>query len=118
MATPAPFVPPTPGEGKIMKEEKIMKAIAPVKEAPAKKEIPATSSKVIGAKIVLTYLGSDGNTYLAETDVDPKEFKISSYGLTIDEKHEKYKDKESGDLLGFEDTGERVLTFKLRYHVR
>lgn len=111
MASPKPFVPPA------VESDTKLKPV-PVNPVPPEppKAVPTTGSKVIGAKIELTYLGSDGKTYIAETVVDPKEFRISSYGLNIDEKYD--KKKQDGDLVGFEDTGERILTFKLRYHVR
>lgn len=88
------------------------------KPAIQKKVIPTTQSKVVGAKILLTYVGEDGKTYEAVTEITQDEFKVQSYSMTVEEKHEKKRDPETKDILGFEDTGERVLNFKLRYHVR
>lgn len=108
---PAPFtpsaVPATPAQ-----------AVMPVPAIPPKKEIPATQNKVVGAKIVLSYRGEDGNMYEAVTAIDMDQFKIQNYSLSVEEKHEKKRDPETKGILGFEDTGERVLNFKLRYHVR
>lgn len=86
-----------------------------------KKTIPSTPNKVIGTKITLQYHGEDGNIYEATTTISSEDYKVSSYALIVDEKHEKKYEKNpdgSRDLIGFEDIGERVLTFKLRYHTR
>jgi hypothetical protein len=106
---PAPFIPSvasTPAQ-----------AVMPA-APPPKKEIPSTQNKVVGAKIVLSYLGEDGKIYEAGTTISMDDFKVQSYNLNVEEKHEKKRDPETKDIIGFEDTGERVLTFKLRYHVR
>jgi hypothetical protein len=109
---PAPFQPaPVPGSSTPPQ------AVMP-KAPPPKKDIPATPNKVIGAKVVLTYRGEDGQLYEATTTISQNDFKVQSYGLNVEEKHEKKRDPETKDILGFEDTGERVLTFKMRYHVR
>ncbi len=86
--------------------------------SPPKKEIPATPNKVIGAKIVVQYRGEDGKIYESATTVDPEEYKVQSYALNVEEKHEKKRDPETKDIIGFEDTGERILKFTMRYHVR
>ena len=109
---PAPFQPaPVPGS------ETPPQAVMP-KPAHPKKDIPSTPNKVIGAKVVLTYRGEDGQLYEAVTTISPDDYKIQKYALDIEEKHDKKRDPETKDVLGFEDTGERVLVFKLRYHVR
>lgn len=114
-AAPAPFSPaPVPGTG--TPPQAVMPIPTPPK--PAKKEIPSTPNKVIGAKVVVTFKGEDGNIYESSTTVDPDDYKVQSYSLNVEEKHEKKRDSKTKDLLGFEDTGERILTFKLRYHVR
>jgi hypothetical protein len=87
-------------------------------EKPAKKEIPSTPNKVIGAKIIVQYKGENGEVYEASTVIDREEYKIQNYSLAVEEKHEKKRDPETRDLIGFEDTGERILTLKVRYHVR
>lgn len=123
-ASPLPFIPPAPGF--VAKEETATEAtpmtpkvvMPPVPSKPAKKDIPVTENKVIGAKILLTYKGADGQLYTAETVVEQSDYKIQTYALAVEEKHEKKRDPETKDIIGFEDTGERVLTFKLRYHVR
>lgn len=112
---PTPFAPIPISQGQAP-------SVAPVMPTPAappkpKKEIPSTANKVVGAKIVLQFKGQDGNLYDATTDLSQDEFKFESYMLNIDEKHVNKKD-EQGDLIGREDTGERTLTLKLRYHVR
>jgi hypothetical protein len=109
---PAPFQPAVVPGGNTPPQ-----AVMP-KPPPAKKEIPLTDNKVIGAKIVVQFRGADGKVYESETVVSPEEYKVQKYALDIEEKHEKKRDPETKDLIGFEDTGERVLTFKLRYHVR
>jgi hypothetical protein len=93
-------------------------AVMPVPQKPVKKEIPSTPNKVIGAKVVLTYVGEDGATYEAVTTVDSDQYKVQSYALNVEEKHEKKRDPETKDIINFEDTGERILLFKMRYHVR
>ena len=109
---PIPFQPaPVPGS------ETPPQAVMP-KPVHVKKEIPATPNKVIGAKVSLQYRGEDGQIYEAITTVSPDDFKIQNYALNVEEKHEKKRDPETKDIIGFEDTGERILTFKLRYHVR
>lgn len=109
---PAPFQPaPVPGS------ETPPQAVMP-KAVKPKKAIPDTQNKVIGAKVILTYRGEDGQIYEAASTISPDEFKVQGYSLTVDEKHEKKRDPEDKSILGFEDTGERILTFKLRYHVR
>ncbi len=107
--TPIPVAPPaTPPQ-----------AVMPVEEPkPPKKEIPSTPNKVIGATVSLQYKGEDGNTYNAVTTISPDDVKVQSYSLSVEEKHEKKRDPETKDIIGFEDTGERILIFKLRYHVR
>lgn len=89
---------------------------APVMPKP-KKSVPTTPNKVIGAKVTLQYMGEDGKVYEATTTIDPDEYKIQSYALSVDEKHRMRKDKD-GDIEGFEDVGERILTFKLKFHTR
>jgi hypothetical protein len=89
---------------------------ATMTQAPRKSA--ATPNKVLGAKIVLQYLGEDGKTYEAVHTVDPATCEVQSYSMNIECKHEKKKDPETGDLIGFEDTGERIFLLKLRYHVR
>jgi hypothetical protein len=106
---PAPFIPAVVGTPS--------QAVMPTAPTP-KKEIPSTQNKVVGAKIVLSYLGEDGKIYEAGTTIAMDDFKVQSYSLNVEEKHEKKRDPETKDIIGFEDTGERVLTFKLRYHVR
>jgi hypothetical protein len=121
MTAPAPFSPaPIPVEiGGQTSVAVPSQAVMPKPKLTAtKKEVPSTANKVIGAKIVLQYRGSDGKVYEADTIIDPSEHKVQSYALTVEEKHEKKRDPETKDLIGFEDTGERLLTFKLRYHVR
>lgn len=109
---PAPFQPaPVPGSNVPPQ------AVMPSPKAP-KKDIPSTPNKVIGAKIVLTYRGEDGQLYEAVSTISQDEYKVQSYSLNVDEKHEKKRDPETKDIMGFEDTGERILTFKMRYHVR
>jgi hypothetical protein len=68
--------------------------------------------------VVLTYVGEDGATYEAVTTVDSDQYKVQSYALNVEEKHEKKRDPETKDIINFEDTGERILLFKMRYHVR
>lgn len=113
MAAPAqaPFQPaPVPGSAT---------APTPVMPKPhVKKDIPATQNKVIGAKVILTYRGEDGQLYEATTTISSDDFKIQKYALDIEEKHEKKRNPETKDIEGFEDTGERILKFVLRYHVR
>jgi hypothetical protein len=115
-AAAAPFTPaPVPGGEGTPPQAVLPKPVIP------KKEVPATPNKVVGAKILLQYKGEDGKMYEAVTTIDPEEVKVQAYSLAVEEKHEKkYIKQEDGtkDLAGFEDTGERVLTFKLRYHVR
>lgn len=109
---PTPFQPaPIPGSSTPPQ------AVMPTAPKP-KKEIPSTPNKVIGAKVLLTYRGEDGQVYEAVTTISPDDYKIQSYALNVEEKHEKKRDPETKDIIGFEDTGERVLTFKMRYHVR
>ena len=120
MPAPAPFTPaPVPDE---VKPAPVLPAQAVMpKPKPPKKEVPSTPNKVIGAKVLLQYKGEDGQMYEAVTTLDPDDIKVQSYSLAVEEKHEKkYMKNEDGskDLVGFEDTGERILTFKLRYHVR
>lgn len=91
-------------------------APTPVMPKP-KKSVPTTPNKVIGAKVTLQYMGEDGQVYEATTTIDPDEYKIQSYALAVKETHEKRRDKD-GDIEGFEDTGERVLKFELRFHAR
>ena len=83
-----------------------------------KKASPITENKVLGAKVTIQFLGEDGKTYEAITTISPEDYKVQSHALSVEEKHEKKRDPETKDLIGFEDTGERILTFKLRYHVR
>lgn len=108
-AVPAPFSP----------------AVVPGTDTPPqavmpkpKKEIPPTSNKVIGAKVMIQFRGEDGQIHEAVTTISQEEFKVQSHSLAVEEKHEKKRDPETKDIIGFEDTGERILTFKLRYHVR
>jgi hypothetical protein len=109
---PAPFTPAVvPGS------DSPPQAVQP-KPVLQKKEIPSTDNKVIGAKIIIQFLGADKKVYEAETVISQDEFKVQAHALSVEEKHEKKRDPETKDLIGFEDTGERVLTFKLRYHVR
>jgi hypothetical protein len=112
---PMPFVPSIP---QATQGPSVVPVMPQVAEKPAKKAIPSTPNKVIGAKIILQYKGEDGAIYEAVTTIDKEEYKVQSYSLNIEEKHEKKRDPETKDLIGFEDTGERIATFKLRYHVR
>lgn len=112
MAAAAPFTPAV-----VPTTDTPPQAVMPKTAAP-KKEIPSTDNKVIGAKITIQFLGADKKVYEAETVISQDEFKVQAHSLSVEEKHEKKRDPETKDLLGFEDTGERVLTFKLRYHVR
>jgi hypothetical protein len=111
-----PFAPaPIPGGNGTPPQAVMPKTVVP------KKEVPATPNKVVGAKIFLQYKGEDGKMYDAVTTIDPDEVKVQAYSLSVEEKHEKkYAKNDDGtkDLVNFEDTGERILIFKLRYHVR
>lgn len=123
MSQPIPFQPTVPtagsGFGQTGGTTSVPpQAVMPTPAKPPKKEIPSTPNKVIGAKVVLSYLGEDGQTYEAITTIDPADYKIQNYALNVEEKHEKKRDPETKDIIGFEDTGERILLFKLRYHVR
>ena len=109
-AQPAPFVPTVAGMP--------AQAVMPAPAVKPKKEIPATQNKVVGAKIVLSYLGEDGKLYEAATTVAMDDFKVQSYALNVVEEHEKKRDPETKDIIGFEDTGKRTLSFKMIYHVR
>lgn len=96
-------------------------AVMPKPATPQKKEIPSTPNKVIGARVSIQYRGEDGKVYEATTTISADEYKVQSHSLAVEEKHEKKYVKNSDgtkDILGFEDTGERILTFKMRYHVR
>lgn len=82
------------------------------------RKAPATPNKIVGAKVVLQFLGEDGKVLDAVHTVDPATCEIQSYNMNVECKHQKKKDPDSGDLVGFEDTGERIFSLKLRYHVR
>jgi hypothetical protein len=68
--------------------------------------------------VFLQFLGEDGKILEAVHTVDPATCEIQSYNMNVECKHQKKKDPDSGDLVGFEDTGERIFFLKLRYHVR
>ena len=112
MSNPKPFSPVAVAEVAENQQQESGVAIKPPKKPST------TPNKVIGAKILLQYRGEDGVVYEAVTTIDPKDVKIQSYELKVEEKHDKKRDSKTKDILGFEDTGERVLVFKLRYHER
>jgi hypothetical protein len=105
MSQPKPFSPvmPVPNEAV---------------EVKAPRKAPATPNKIVGAKVFLQFLGEDGKILEAVHSVDPSTCEIQSYNMNVECKHQKKKDPDSGDLVGFEDTGERIFSLKLRYHVR
>jgi len=116
---PVPFTPPTEVSNGTGAPAPIgtQPPMAVMPKAKPKKEIPSTPNKVIGVKVILQYLGEDGQPYEAVTTISPDDYKIQRYFLDVDEKHRVKKD-DDGDIEGFEDTGERVLKFQLRYHTR
>ena len=125
MAKAAPFIPAAPAVPVLPAAVDQMtnvppQAVMPVPTQlkPKKIEIPSTQNKVIGAKIILQFRGEDGQIYDSVTTVSTDEYKVQSYSLQVEEKHEKKRDPETKDLTGFEDTGERILKFSMRYHVR
>lgn len=110
---PVPFNPaPVPGT------ETPPVAVMPQPSKTKKREIPSYSNEVLGAKITVSFRGEDGKIYEAVHTVSGEEYVIQSQSLTTEKKYEKDKDPETGKTIGFEDTGERILTFKLRYHVK
>lgn len=109
---PLPFSPaPVPGT------DTPPQAVMP-EPKKVKREVPSTPNKVIGAKVILYYQGPDGKVYEASTIVDYNEYKVQKYSLDVDEKHEKKRDPDDRSIVGFEDTGERILKFTMRYHLK
>jgi hypothetical protein len=106
MNQPKPFSPIMP----VPNEEPVV--------AKAARKAPSTPNKIVGAKVLLQYMGEDGKVYEATTTVDPTSNEVQSYSLNVESKYEKKRDPETKDLIGFEDTGERILSFKVRYHAR
>lgn len=89
-------------------------AVTDNKPMPRKNRKPG--NQIIGAKLLVQYKAEDGTIHEAVTTIDPESHVVQGYTLDIQEKHAKTKDPETGAHLGFEDTGERTLIFKLKYH--
>lgn len=113
---PAPFQPAALSEqGENGSVQPVMPSPVPPALKP-KRQIPAFSNQVLGAKISIAFRGEDGQIREAVYTVSSEEYVIEKYSLEEDKKYSRYTDP-SGDTES-EDTGVRQLIFKLRYHVK
>ncbi len=94
-------------------------AAAPAEVSPIKKQEPrkSCSNEITDVRIVIGYKAPDGTRHEAIQMIDPNEYIIDGYTLTIDKKTQKCKDEE-GNFLGFEPTGEQLLSFKAKFRTR
>jgi hypothetical protein len=117
---PAPFQPMTVTPAEIPQssgqiEGVPLQAVKP-RVKKQKKTIPSEANEVIGAKITVLYRDERGEVREAAVTVSDKDFIIQHHTLE-QKKMFKKVNEENGDT-SFEDTGERTLTFKLRFHVK
>jgi hypothetical protein len=86
-------------------------AIAAVPEKPLRK---TQSNKITDVKITLGFNSPSGR-HEAQYVIPAEDFIIDSYAVADEEKVMKAKG-DSGEFIGFEPTGEHVLTLKIKYH--
>jgi len=112
-ATPAPFQP-----GSVQDANGATTTPLPVvpKVKKERKSIPSQSNEVLGAKVTILFKDETGQEHEASVAVSEKDFIVQHHSL--EQKKMFRKINEEDGSCSFEDTGERTLTFKLRYHVK
>lgn len=86
-----------------------------VNSAPVKPPKLPEGLPVGDVAVIIGYLNKDGKREEIMHVIDGGEVQIASCSHTVEEKYQKAKDSE-GNLLGFEPTGECVLTLKVKFY--